>query len=109
MPGLPVHHQLPEFTQTHVHRVIPLERWKTGLERGSAFCQVKVGEPALAFQASDPTRILLHSHGCFAVGKGRGYVLPTSHVDAESSVTGQSLADSGGCVFVFTWMQWKLT
>ena len=21
MPGLPVHHQIPEFTQTHVHRV----------------------------------------------------------------------------------------
>ena len=21
IPGLPVHHQLPEFTQTHVHRV----------------------------------------------------------------------------------------
>ena len=21
MPGLPVHHQLPKFTQTHVHRV----------------------------------------------------------------------------------------
>ena len=21
MPGLPVHHQLPEFTQPHVHRV----------------------------------------------------------------------------------------
>src|SRR5574340_304816 len=21
MPGLPVHHRLPEFTQTHVHRV----------------------------------------------------------------------------------------
>ena len=21
MPGLPVHHQLPEFTQTYVHRV----------------------------------------------------------------------------------------
>ena len=21
MPGLPVHHQLPEFTKTHVHRV----------------------------------------------------------------------------------------
>ena len=21
MPGLPVHHQLPEFTQNHVHRV----------------------------------------------------------------------------------------
>ena len=28
-PGLPVHHQLPEFTQTHVHRVsdgIPQDR-----------------------------------------------------------------------------------
>ena len=23
MPGLPVHHQLPEFTQTHVHSVMP--------------------------------------------------------------------------------------
>ena len=22
-PGLPVHHQLPEFTQTHIHRVMP--------------------------------------------------------------------------------------
>ena len=22
MPGFPVHHQLPEFTQTHVHRVV---------------------------------------------------------------------------------------
>ena len=21
MPGLPVHHQLPEFTQTHIHQV----------------------------------------------------------------------------------------
>ena len=21
-PGLPVHHKLPEFTQTHVHRVV---------------------------------------------------------------------------------------
>ena len=21
MPGLPIHHQLPEFTQTHIHRV----------------------------------------------------------------------------------------
>ena len=23
MPGLPVHHQLPEFTQTHIHQAIP--------------------------------------------------------------------------------------
>ena len=26
MPGLPVHHQLPEFTQTHVHRILSLFR-----------------------------------------------------------------------------------
>ena len=25
-PGLPVHHQLPEFTQTHVHRVGGIDR-----------------------------------------------------------------------------------
>ena len=27
MPGLPVHHQLPEFTQTHVHRVTHDQRY----------------------------------------------------------------------------------
>ena len=26
-PGLPVHHQLPEFTQTHVHRVASNAEW----------------------------------------------------------------------------------
>ena len=26
-PGLPVHHQLPEFTQTHVHRVSDAIQW----------------------------------------------------------------------------------
>ena len=26
MPGLPVHHQLPEFTETHVHRVSERDR-----------------------------------------------------------------------------------
>jgi len=25
LPGLPVHHQLPEFTQTHVHRVSEIQ------------------------------------------------------------------------------------
>ena len=29
-PGLPVHHQLPEFTQTHVHRVSDaIQPWQT--------------------------------------------------------------------------------
>ena len=26
--GLPVHHQLPEFTQNHVHRVSDAHRWQ---------------------------------------------------------------------------------
>ena len=35
-PGLPVHHQLPEFSQTHVHRVSELngdENTVTGITR----------------------------------------------------------------------------
>ena len=32
-PGLPVHHQLPEFTQTHVHRVMRKERKEGRKER----------------------------------------------------------------------------
>ena len=37
MPGLPVHHQLPEFTQTHVHRVGDAhyeKRWAGGAQAG---------------------------------------------------------------------------
>ena len=30
-PGLPVHHQLPEFTQTHVHRVLIISILFTGV------------------------------------------------------------------------------
>ena len=42
MPGLPVHHQLLEFTQTHVHRVLSLsiesymeflQSFQSGLEK----------------------------------------------------------------------------
>ena len=31
-PGLPVHHQLPEFTQTHVHRVSEFLGYEFGYE-----------------------------------------------------------------------------
>ena len=38
-PGLPVHHQLPEFTQTHVHRVCDADRKSTRLNsRTPNFC-----------------------------------------------------------------------
>ena len=47
-PGLPVHHQLPEFTQTHVHRVgdaiqpshplsFPLSSWPQSLPASGSF------------------------------------------------------------------------
>ena len=32
MPGLPLHHQLPEFTQTHVH-------WVSAMQRGEQYVQ----------------------------------------------------------------------
>ena len=52
MPGLPVHHQLPEFTQTHVHWVGDAiqkdlndpdnhNRVITGLELDNMECEVK--------------------------------------------------------------------
>jgi len=40
-PGLPVHHQLPEFTQTHVHIKIivssnfPIKQYGGGIENGN--------------------------------------------------------------------------
>ena len=40
MPGLPVHHQLLEFTQTHVHRVSEIQGWSLVLmkEHKSSYC-----------------------------------------------------------------------
>ena len=48
-PGLPVHHQLPEFTQTHVHRVSdafqpshPLSSPSPPAQIGRASCRERV-------------------------------------------------------------------
>ena len=32
-PGLPIHHQLPEFTQTHIHRVSDAIHARDGVSR----------------------------------------------------------------------------
>ena len=45
-PGLPVHHQLPEFTQTHVHQVSDAIQWSHPLSSPSSptsiFSSIKV-------------------------------------------------------------------
>ena len=48
MPGLPVHHQLPEFAQTHVHRV------------GDAF------QPSHPLWSPFPPDFNLFQHQCFS-------------------------------------------
>ena len=42
-PGLPVHHQLPEFTQTHIHRV------------GDAIQHLILGRPLLLLPPIPPS------------------------------------------------------
>ena len=42
-PGLPVHHQLPEFTQTHVHRV------PTPLSSSQFLSICSISDPAVSF------------------------------------------------------------
>ena len=39
-PGLPVHHQLPEFTQTHVHRVSDAIQPGEGKTTWTGLCSV---------------------------------------------------------------------
>ena len=36
-PGLPVHHQLPEFTQIHIHRVVPFSSCPQSLPASESF------------------------------------------------------------------------
>ena len=49
MPGLPVHHQLLEFTQTHIHRVSdsiqPSHPLSSPSPFGPAFCIVQLSHP----------------------------------------------------------------
>ena len=60
-PGLPVHHQLPEFTQTHVHRVgdaisssvVPFSSWPQSLPATGSFPMSQLfawGAKVLEFQ-----------------------------------------------------------
>ena len=60
MPGLPVHHQLPEFTQTHVHRVgdaiqpsHPLNKGVLVLKHESEFLYIELKNE-------------LHEHGMYS-------------------------------------------
>ena len=62
-PGLPVHHQLPEFTQTHVHRchpaisssVVPFSSYPQSLPKWGSFPMSQLfawGGPSIGVSAS---------------------------------------------------------
>ena len=53
MPGLPVHHQLPELTQTHVHRVGDTIQPSHPLSSPSSSCPQSL--PASGFFSSEST------------------------------------------------------
>ena len=50
-PGLPVHHQLPEFTQTHVHRVGDAIQASHSLSSPSPLA-LNLSQPSGSFQMS---------------------------------------------------------
>ena len=67
-PGLPVHHQLPEFTQTHVHRVSDVNNGILLSHKISAFKSVlmrwmnleSIIESEVSQKEKDKYRILTH-------------------------------------------------
>ena len=55
MPDLPVHHQLPEFTQTHVHRVSDAIQPSHPLSSPSAPAPIP---PSIRFFSNEPTLLM---------------------------------------------------
>ena len=50
-PGLPVHHQLPEFTQTHVHRVSDAIGLKLNIQK----TKIMASGPIASWQIDEET------------------------------------------------------
>jgi len=59
-PGLPVHHQLPEFTQTHIHRVSDAIQPSHGTNPGPMMV-VHEGDYVELTLKNPKTNILLHN------------------------------------------------
>ena len=54
-PGFPVHHQLPEFTQTHVHQVWKEEIEKAGLKLNIQKTKIMASGPITSWQIDGET------------------------------------------------------
>ena len=55
MPGLPVHHQLPEFTQTHIHTYIYIMEYYSAIKRNefeSAIVRLMNLEPVIQIEVT---------------------------------------------------------
>ena len=54
-PGFPVHHQLPEFTQTHVHQVWKEEIEKAGLKLNIQKAKIMASSPIISWEIDGVT------------------------------------------------------
>ena len=62
MPGLPVHHQLPEFTESHVHRVHPCPLRVQDSHESSPTPQFKNFNSSVLSLLQSPTLTSIHDH-----------------------------------------------
>ena len=53
-PGLPVHHQLPEFTQTHVYRVGTCDLWIQSAVSADARTEDEITQKCLSLMMTIP-------------------------------------------------------
>ena len=104
MPGLPVHHQLQEFTQTHVHRVSdaiqPSHPCRPLLFLPSVFLSIRVFSNQLALHIRWP-KYYSFSFNSTHSPNTKSFTYPTDkvkisrlHLIGETWVTWQSLSQS---------------
>ena len=97
MPGLPVHHQLPEFTQTHVHRVSDAIQPSHPLSSPFSSCT-----QSLPASGSFPVGQLFASGGQSIGVSDSASVLPVNTQDWSLGWTGWISLQSKGLSRVFS-------
>ena len=78
MPGLPVHHQLPEFTQTHAHQVGDSIQPSHPLSSPSPYAFIRMSFPA---PRSEPMSQFFVSGGQSIEASDSASVLPMNIQD----------------------------
>ena len=77
-PGLPVHHQLPEFTQTHVHRVS--DAIQPSHPSGSSQCT----SPEHSFSCIEPGLVICFTYDNIHVSMLFSQIIPPSPSPTQS-------------------------